>query len=214
MKPKTVHLGFEVGTGEPVAIPLRHLAVVGQTQESGKTTTLEGLISRSDTNALAFVTKRGESSFTTGSRIAPYFRDQAGWQFVSSLLEATLQEKKRFERAWIQKACRGASSLADVQQNTRRLMADAKRSMDQDQFMLLDSYLDIVVPQIRRLPTSSRVELAPGPGLNVMDLTPYSTEMQMLVIRSAPEWISATRSTSSPSSPRPGSSSPRRKARR
>jgi len=34
------------------------LAVTGQTQQSGKTTTLEALISRSKLRALTFVTKR------------------------------------------------------------------------------------------------------------------------------------------------------------
>lgn len=29
-----VHLGFEVGTGKPVAIPLKHMVVTGQTQEA------------------------------------------------------------------------------------------------------------------------------------------------------------------------------------
>jgi hypothetical protein len=36
-----IHLGYEIGTGEPVSIPLQHLAVTGQTQRSGKTTALE-----------------------------------------------------------------------------------------------------------------------------------------------------------------------------
>jgi hypothetical protein len=58
-----VHLGFEVGSGTPVVLPLRHLAVTGQTQEAGKTTTLEALIERSGCRAVAFATKRGEGSF-------------------------------------------------------------------------------------------------------------------------------------------------------
>lgn len=33
----TVRLGFEIPTGAPVDIPLRHMVVTGQTQEAGKT---------------------------------------------------------------------------------------------------------------------------------------------------------------------------------
>jgi len=44
-------LGFEVGSGESVFLPLHHLAIFGMTQLSGKTTTLEALISRSDLKA-------------------------------------------------------------------------------------------------------------------------------------------------------------------
>lgn len=38
-----IKLGYEIPTGELVEIPLKHLAVTGQTQESGKTTTLEAV---------------------------------------------------------------------------------------------------------------------------------------------------------------------------
>ena len=48
----TVALGFEVPTGIAVEIPLRHMAVCGQTQEAGKTTALEGLITRAGVRAI------------------------------------------------------------------------------------------------------------------------------------------------------------------
>jgi hypothetical protein len=56
-------------SGEPVEIPLRHMVVTGQTQEAGKTTTLEALIARSGVKAVAFVTKRGEGSFANARTI-------------------------------------------------------------------------------------------------------------------------------------------------
>src|SRR3977135_4388773 len=99
MKP-TVPLGFAVPSGTLVEIPLKHMAVCGQTQEAGKTTALQALIKRAGVGALAFVTKGGEASFTSSRRIEPYFREQADWQFVSSILEASRGEKLKFERAW------------------------------------------------------------------------------------------------------------------
>jgi hypothetical protein len=65
VKPSTVPLGFVVGSGDAVAIPIRHMCVTGQTQEAGKTTTLEALIGRSQLRALTFVTKRGEGAFAS-----------------------------------------------------------------------------------------------------------------------------------------------------
>ena len=50
-----IHLGYEVGTGNSVEIPLKHTAVTGMTQESGKTTTLEALVSRA--SALGYDTR-------------------------------------------------------------------------------------------------------------------------------------------------------------
>lgn len=186
----SVHLGFAAGSGEPVAVPVQHLAVTGQTQMSGKTTTLEALVARSGLKAIAFVTKRHEGSFRgEHHRIAPYFRERADWQFVSAVLEATLREKMRFERSWIMRACKGAKTLRDVQRNVQRLMYKAK-GLSADVYMTLDHYLDIVVPQIERLDMSFGGDtLTLSTGLNVMDLSDYTAELQALVIRSVIEWV-------------------------
>ena len=183
----SVHLGFAVGTGHAVVVPVQHLAVTGQTQASGKTTTLEALVARSGLRAIAFVTKRHEGSFRgEHQRIPPYFRERADWQFVQSILEATMREKMRFERAWIMRASKGAKTLADVHRNVRRLMDKAK-GLSADVYLTLDHYLEIVVPQIERLDTRFTMSLATG--LNVMDLSDYTTELQSLVIRSVLEWV-------------------------
>jgi hypothetical protein len=142
--------------------------------------------SRSGLAAIAFVTKRAEASFTEGRTLPPYFRERADWQFVSAVLEATLRERLKFERSWIMRACKGARTLADVQRNVRREMDKAK-GLSADVYMTLDHYLDIVIPQIERLPLGSVI--APGPGLNIMDLAEYTTELQALVIRSVLEWV-------------------------
>ncbi len=184
--PNTIHLGFEVGTGEPVSIPLKHMVITGQTQEAGKTTALEALISRSGLRALTFITKPGEASFRDAKRIKPYFREQADWQFVASILEASRGEKLKFERAWIIRASKGARSLADVQANVRKAMETAK-GMSADVYLTLDAYLDAVVPYIAKVKWATSVELEPG--INVMDLTDLTVEMQHLVIRSSIHWV-------------------------
>lgn len=183
----SIHLGFEVGSGKAVEIPLRHMAVTGQTQEAGKTTALEAMIHRSGLRAVAFITKRGEGGFAGGRRILPYFQERADWEFIESVLEATMKQRMKFERAWIVKACRGATSLRDIQANVAKLMASAKRGMDQDMFMLLGEYLNKVVPLLAVLPKVSKVDLQPG--LNVMDVRDYPEELQLLVISSSIRWI-------------------------
>jgi len=185
--PQLVPLGFEIGTGKPVEIPVAHMCVTGQTQQSGKTTAMEALISRSGRRAIAFVTKRGERGFEQGRRIPPYFRERADWQFVESILESTMRQRMKFERAWIVRAARGAHTLADVQRNVADLQARAKRSMDSDIYMLLGEYLDLVVPLLAKLPAANTVDLQPG--VNVMDLGAYPAELQALVIASVLAWI-------------------------
>lgn len=182
-----IHLGYEVATGKTIEIPLKHMCITGQTQESGKTTTLEALITRAELRAVAFITKRGEASFDSGRTIKPYFEERADWEFIESVLEAIMRQRMKFERAWIVKACKGAHTLADVQRNVAELQAKSKRSMDQDLFMLLGEYLKKVVPLIQRLPKAPAVELEAG--LNVMDLRTYPEELQHLVISSTIRWI-------------------------
>ena len=184
-----ISLGYKVGSGEEVSIPVRHMCVTGQTQESGKTTTLEALIARSEKRALAFVTKRGERSFESGRKILPYFRERADWEFVESVMEAIMRQKMKFERAWIVRASKGAHSLADVRRNVAEAMQKSKRSMDADLYMLLGEYLDKILPLLARLPKADRIQLQPG--LNVMDLRSYPEELQMLVISSSMRWVHA-----------------------
>jgi len=209
-----IHLGYVVGTGEPVEIPLRHTAVTGQTQESGKTTTLEGLISRSRLQAVAYVTKRGESSFHVMHPIPPYFQERADWKFVQSLLEASTETKLKFEQSWIMRASEGARTLQDVQRNIRRFLEGVKapplppakpkrgkqpaepkerwtqkpaRGLSGDVYYVLNKYLDDIMPQLGQMPYTTALELAPG--LNVMDLRDYEFPLQALVIRSVTDRI-------------------------
>jgi hypothetical protein len=183
---KGVHLGYEVGAGVAVEIPLRHMVVTGQTQEAGKTTTLEAMIVRAKVKAIAFVTKRGEGSFSDARVVPPYFKEQADWKYVASILEASRGEKMKFERSWIIRASKGATSLADVHKNVRKALETAK-GIHADVYLTLDAYLDDVVPLIDQVQWAKRIDLSPG--LNVMDLTALNVEMQHLVIRSTIEWV-------------------------
>lgn len=181
-----VLVGFEVGTGNPVTVPIAHIAVTGQTQMSGKTTALEALVGRSGVTALTFITKRGEAAFEDGNRVTPYFRDRADWQFVTSIIDATLQEKNKFLRPWIMKICRTTRTLAEVQQRVREALRTAK-GINEGVYTQLDAYLDLIVPEIgrARLATALRLE----PGLNVMDVSGFDAPMQMLFIQSAIDHI-------------------------
>jgi hypothetical protein len=176
-----IPLGFAVGSAAAVSIPLKHLAITGMTQEAGKTTALEALISRAGRRAIAFITKRGEAAFRDGHTIAPYFRERADWVFVSSLIDATLGEKNKLLRAWLMKVCRNTKTLAEVQRNVRAAKAEA-RGFSESIYTEIEGYLELVVPQLAELPPARELQLVPG--LNVMNLAPYSTELQALVIRS------------------------------
>ena len=185
----TIHLGYEIGTGRRVSIPLQHIAVTGLTQRSGKTSTLEALIARSRRKALAFLTKRGEKGFQDVTVIPPYFAEplnsdtkEIDWEFVEAMLEAGMEEPMRRERRWIIRASKGAKSLQDVHRNILET-----KGRQPGAYELLDAYFRKILPQVEGLGYSSTLQLAPG--INAMDLRNCSDQMTALVISSAIERI-------------------------
>jgi hypothetical protein len=192
LKQQLIHLGFEVGSGDPVAVPLAHTFVTGQSQASGKTTTLEALVTRSGRRALAFATKRGES-FSAGNPLRPYLPRQGDapihWRLVETILASALGEKKlKYERWWIVNAARGAKSLQDVRRNVDRLMGKLRSGDRSHQaYELIGEYLDLVLPEMLELGATDELDLAPG--LNVMDLIGVGTQMQAMVIRASLEHV-------------------------
>jgi hypothetical protein len=210
-----IRLGYELGVGAAVDIPLRHTAVTGQTQESGKTTTLEGIILRSGLRAVAFVTKRGEGSFRLQTPIPVYFREPViapetpMWRWVESIFATLGESVGQDDQALIIQCCRHVlvaedykqkgekktrvvegrtkvTTLEHVAENVSTMLKHA-RGRDKKSLTRLDAYFQIVMPQIKRMKASPELKLQPG--LNVMDLEDLTSEMQMLVIRSVLEMV-------------------------
>jgi hypothetical protein len=191
--PATVLLGYQIPSGEPVEIALDgHLCATGQTQKSGKTTMLEALLSRAPNPSLAFITKKNEGSFANCRRVAPFFRERADWKFVEALFEATLQEQVKWDRGWIMRVTRGARTLADVAANIQEAMKNA-RGKSADVYYKLNEYLNLVLPQLAKLPPSKFPALKPG--ISIMDLADFSIPVAALIIRSCIEVVGSTGAT-------------------
>ena len=185
-------LGFEVGSGNSVFLPLHHLAIFGMTQLSGKTTTLESLISRSGLKALAFIVKRGESGFTKYNSVIPFYRPRSDWQFVEGLVNVALGEKVKYEpgmRYAIMKVCRGRKDLKEIQLAARGMAKTDKSAFMRSVYEKLDAYLEIVIPELDKWTFTDTLEL--GDGINVMDLSGMRLETQHLVIASTIEYAFA-----------------------
>jgi hypothetical protein len=183
-------LGYEIGTGAEVRIPLRHTAIFGMTQLSGKTTALEAIITRSGLRAVAFITKRGEAGFKSGNPIIPFYRPRADWQFVESLVNVALNERVKYEtgmRSAIMRACRKATGLDEIRREALHLAAMSKGEFMKSVFEHLVAYLDIVVPELARYTFSTSLDLKTG--VNVMALADMRAETQQLVIASCIEEI-------------------------
>jgi hypothetical protein len=180
-------IGYEVTTGNPIYLPLHHTGFTGMTQKAGKTTAVEGCVMRSGFRGITFRTKRGEVGFeSTGIEIKPYFLERSDWQYVESLIEATMRENQRFNRSWIIRACEGTKGLNDVWENIK--VAKKKASgLALSVYTNLDAYFKIVVPEIRKYDFAKNLQM--GESISVMNLIGMPTEVQALVIRSTVDYI-------------------------
>lgn len=213
----SIDIGFEVGSGKRVSIPINHAAVLGQTQVSGKTTTLEAMVARSGVRAIAFITKPGEKAFRTQREIPAFFTEATAgeyWRYVVAIIESSLDVKLGWrERGMVMKLCqdyekevskvrldaKGKTKRQAVTYSWRkpRTLADLQANIDKALphirgteemiCMQLQEYLRPVVREISRIEFSDKLDLRPG--INVMDISGLSDGLKTLVIRSVIEWV-------------------------
>ena len=202
-----VVLGFTVPGGEPYQLPIHHMAITGMSDLSGKTTAAEAILQRSKTKALVFLTKRGEKTFADAETIPPFYKPRYDWRYVRSLLEAAMKERLKFETPWIMRVCKlaqtsllqrhevvsGLKGLIEVRKILGAMLESDKhlRDIDKNMFTLLAGYMDETLPVFERSEDQFSSTLVLKPGLNVMDLMPWYThmEVQMLSMRACMEQI-------------------------
>jgi len=149
--------------------------------------------------AVAFLTKRGESGFLDQRMIKPYYQETklAGeiidWQYVESILEATIGENMRQLRSFIINACNGsgnmkpAYTLDDVYENFKIGRKESRRGFDEAMFTNLSAYFEIILPEIKQRDFAESITLRKG--FNVMDLIDLPEQMQQLVIRATLSYV-------------------------
>lgn len=187
-----IKLGYEINTGKKIEIAPSHLMVTGLSQKAGKTTALESFIKRSGSKAIVFRTKIGEKSFLDGTVIPPYFKEKSDWQYIESLIEATMKEKVgKLDRAIIIKLSKmtNGKSLLDFKKVVDNRLLEKIGTFESMLLTNLQAYLEIVIPKLQTINFSNTLELVNG--LNIIDLERFSrdTEVQSLIIASVLEEI-------------------------
>lgn len=199
-----VPLGFEIGSGAPIDIPVGHMVIVGQSQRSGKSTAMEACAARSDMKCVAFLTKRGEGSFRLSREIQPYYEDHIDWRTVRTLCEALTEERwDKFQRQCLRSVCRAGQAgrpgsklfaewprpdtLEDVLANVTTAL---EKSTGQREMIFgeIQDDLKTAMEELAKLKTSSTppdLEF----GLNVIDLERYEFHIQSLIVRSVIRWV-------------------------
>ncbi len=186
-----IKLGYEIKTAKEIGINPSHLITTGLTQLSGKTTTLEALITRSGLKAVIFKTKIGEKSFTKGTEIPPFFRDRSDYEFVKSLIEAYAKEKLFLEKGTLMRLCKGSASLVEIKKRVDDELAEGKlRGLKEEIHTRLQHYLENLIPQIQYANLSSTLDIREG--INIMNLERFSEEAQSLIIQSVADEVLKT----------------------
>jgi len=178
-----VKFGYETETGKEVQIPISHTVITGLSNESGKTTAVMGLIKRSGLRAIIIKTKIGEKAITEGAIIPPFYKEIFDWEYVCELLEANRNEKLKFERSWIIKYSKTATSLFEFKHNIdKALIEDKLRELDKSVLISLQAYLEKILPELQYAPLSKTLDIRDG--INIMDLERFKVETQSIIIRS------------------------------
>ena len=201
-----IHIGFEVGTGRPIEMPIGHTIFIGQTQRAGKTTALEAAAIRSNCPTLAFLTKRGERSFRQANPLPPYYEDHIDWRTVRALCEALTEEKwDKFQRQCLRSICRAGQAgrigtksfvewtkpetLEDVIRNAGIALSKATGQRELIYGEIQDD-LRTATEELAKLRSECAVPSLAA-GMNVVDLECYEFHIQSLIIRSMIRWIHA-----------------------
>jgi hypothetical protein len=207
----SIPLGYEIGSGNRVNIPVNHTVVLGQTQLSGKTTTLEAMVMRSGLRAISFITKPGEKGFRQQAQIPPFFSESTSseyWKYVVAIVENLMGDGRESfrlgwqERGWIVKLCQDyerektkslpaykwkkPKTLSDLLANVEKALPQLRGTSEMVCFQLRE-YLRPAIEEIEDIEFSDKLNLQPG--INVMNITRLSDGLKALVIRSVIEQV-------------------------
>lgn len=197
-----IPLGFEIGTGEPVHIPVGHTIFAGQTQRAGKTTAMEACATRSGYKCLAFLTKRGEGSFRVAHELPPYYQEGCDWRTVRSLCEALTEEKwSSYQRQALRLVAedgdlgtsksrvewRRPATLTELEANITLALSKAGGKL---KLALIEVRSDLrtVTSELEKLKQEcADPELENG--LNVVNLERFPFHIQSLIVSSHVHWV-------------------------
>lgn len=179
--PQSILVGFECGTGDEVKIKPAHLFISGLTQKSGKTTTLEALIQRSNLATISFITKPGEKCFDVGEYHKPFFQEKAEWKVVEKLFESQLGEKMKDVRAKLIELCKHEKTLKTIKQSIDNALEESKGT-EKKSLILLQAYFEDLFKELENKEYTSNLNLKTG--INLMDLSSYNEELQSYIINS------------------------------
>lgn len=185
-------VGFEVGTLDEIRLEPLHTAIMGKSRETGKTTCMEGFLSRwKGKKIIVFLLKDGEDTFKRYPKIKPFLKPRSDWLYVQNLIESEMKEKNRSIRPELILVCDGAGSLDEVREKVEDQLRHGrwtvKNIYEKKVYIQLNAYLKMILPKLHEVQSSDVLKL--DEGIQIMDLREYDTPVQQMIITSVVEEI-------------------------
>ena len=192
IKKEFVKVGYELGTGTEVKIPMSHTIVTGVSQHSGKTTAIEGIVNRlpEQYKVVVFNTKPDEQCFK-GNNIPLFFKYSRNWQFIEGLLSLSLGKKLNDKYvSLIISYSENTKSMEGFYLNICEGLHKTKIIGDRDVLTVMKAQLEIIMPKLEQIKYSTKLELPYK--INVIDLTEQDLTIQSIVMNSVLEEVLTT----------------------
>lgn len=195
-------IGYTVDPENPkeVFLPPYHTIVCGITREAGKTTALEGILSRwKGKKILVFICKPGEDVFQDTDRYTrhkPFLKQTVNWRYIESAIETEFHEKNRSIRPALMTLCEDTKTLNEVWQKVSDYLqnnnsnSSSITSYERRVYLQVYNYLKEVIPKINNGQNNfvQKLNLRED-TVTVMDVQSYSPEVQAMVIGSVADEV-------------------------
>lgn len=185
----TISLGYRVMDGTPVSIPIFHTAITGQTQYSGKTTTIKKMAteaSKKGYKVLIFDTKEQEEDYDDfGDAVPVVMRQQLDSFALLGLLESIFKHRLSIYYGTLSRLCERAKDFDDVIRNATKLEATAKSGFLQDAARTLKDLLVRLQSQTENKQTVDELRLPND--INRMVINDFDLQAQQIIVNTALE---------------------------
>lgn len=180
-----IHLG--ISNGDRVSIPLFHTLIAGQTQLSGKTTTIKALAPEAseveDVSVLIFDTKPTGQEYPEYPQIPVCYQHTTDSLVLMGLLESIFRRRLTPYYSTLNRLTDNAQTLEDMRSNAVKMEETARSGFVKDACHTLADLLRRLIAEIEG------IEMVPilvsRKGVHVMAINRLSIEAQQLVLKTA-----------------------------
>lgn len=185
-KSTDIFVGFEIGTGIPVFVPVFFTLVTGQTRLSGKTTALKALIQQAvkqGFKVLVLDTKTNDADYeSVGANVPVCLEQTLDPLILRGLLESINERKITALQGTLIRIVENAKNFEDLIANAEELEAESRAGFVKDACVQLGDLLKRLLEQTKKVPSSSDLELPYQ--INRMPINDFDVPAQQLIARS------------------------------